>query len=127
MNKEKISISSILIGLITISFVLYMCITFEPIERKINNCFQVYLGGKKIGIIKSENELYNIIDTEQKEIKDEYNVEKVHSPSGLDVQPISTYKNNFVTAKEMYDKIKDIEPFTIEGYEITIKNKDDSS
>ena len=27
----------------------------------------------------------------------------------------------------MYDKIKGIEPFTIEGYEVTIKNKEDSS
>lgn len=127
MNKEKISIWSIFIGFVTISFVLYMCLTFEPIERKINNCFQVYLGGKKIGIIKSDEELYNIIDTEQKELKEKYNVTKVHSPSGLDVQPISTYKNNFATAKDMYEKIKGIEPFTIEGYEVTVKNKNDST
>ena len=127
MNKDKISIWSIFIGFITISFVVYMCLTFKPIERKINDCFQVYLGGKKIGIIKSEEELYNIIDKEQKEIKEEYKVDKVHSPSGLDVQQISTYKNDFATAREMYDKIKGIEPFTIEGYEINIKNKDDAS
>lgn len=127
MNKEKISLGSILVGVFSISFILFMCLTFKPIERKINNCFQVYLGGKKIGIIKSEQELYDIIDNEQQEIKDLYNVSKVYSPSGLDVQSISTYRDDFMTAKEMYEKIKGIEPFTIEGYEITIKDKDDSA
>ena len=127
MNKGKISIGSILLGIFVISFTLYMCLTFEPIERKINNCFQVYLSGRKIGLIQSDEELYKMIDEEQKDIKELYNVSKVFSPSGLDVQPISTYKDEFMTVREMYEKIKGLEPFTIEGYEITIKNKTDAS
>ena len=127
MNKNKISLGSIIVGILSISFVLYMCLTFKPVEKKINNLFQVYLGGKKIGVIKSEEELHNIIDSEQQEIKDEYQVSKVYSPSGLDIQPITTYRKEYMTGREMYDKIKGIEPFTIEGYEVTIKNKEDSS
>ena len=126
MNKERISLISIITGIVTISFVIYMCLTFKPIERKINNFFQVYLGGKKMGLIKSEEELHNIIDEEQKEIKEKYGVDKVYSPSGLEIHAISTYKDNLMTAKEMYEKIKDVEPFTIEGYEVTIKDKTDS-
>lgn len=127
MNKNKISLGSIFVGILSISFVLYMCLTFKPVEKTINNLFQVYLGGKKIGVIKSEQELHNIIDSEQQEIKDEYQVSKVYSPSGLDIQPITTYRKEYMTGREMYDKIKGIEPFTIEGYEVTIKNKEDSS
>ena len=127
MNKNKISLGSIFVGILSISFVLYMCLTFKPVEKTINNLFQVYLGGKKIGVIKSEQELHDIIDREQQEIKDEYQVSKVYSPSGLDIQPITTYRKEYMTGREMYDKIKGIEPFTIEGYEVTIKNKEDSS
>ena len=61
MNKNKISLGSIFVGIISISFVLYMCLTFKPVEKKINNLFQVYLGGKKIGIIKSQEESKFII------------------------------------------------------------------
>ena len=94
MNKNKISLGSILVGVISISFVLYMCLTFKPVEKKINNLYQVYLGGKKIGTIKSEQELHDIIESEQQEIKDKYEVAKVYSPSGLDIQPITTYKTD---------------------------------
>jgi hypothetical protein len=54
-----------------------MCLTFEPIERKINDCFQVYLSGRKIGLIQSDEELYKMIDEEQKDIKELYKVSKV--------------------------------------------------
>ena len=105
MNKNKISLGSIFVGILSISFVLYMCLTFKPVEKTINNLFQVYLGGKKIGVIKSEQELHDIIDSEQQEIKDEYQVSKVYSPSGLDIQPITTYRKEYMTGREMYDKI----------------------
>ena len=127
MNKNKISLGSIFVGIVSISFVLYMCLTFKPVEKKINNLYQVYLGGKKVGVIKSEQELHDIIDSEQQEIKDEYKVSKVYSPSGLDIQAITTYRTDYMTARQMYDKIKGIEPFTIEGYEVNIKNQEDSS
>lgn len=123
MNKKKISIGSILLALIINAFTIYMCLIFEPVERKINDCYQVYLSGKKIGLIKSKEELYDLIDSEQKEVKEKYGVNKVHSPQGLEVQNIKTYKTNLLTAKEVYEKIKDIEPFTIEGYEVKIKAK----
>ena len=90
MNKKKISIGSILLALIINALTIYMCLIFEPVERKINDCYQVYLSGKKIGLIKSKEELYDLIDSEQKEVKDKYGVNKVHSPQGLEVQNIKT-------------------------------------
>ena len=120
MNKKEYSISSILFGALLSAFVIYMCLTFKPLEKKINNYYQVYLGGDKIGLIKSKDELYELIDEEQKEIKEFYHVDKVYPPSGLEVQSVLTYKTNVMTAKEVYNEIKDLESFSIEGYEVTV-------
>ncbi len=83
--------------------------------------YQVYLNGNKIGLIQSKNELYNLIDTEQKEIKEAYEVNQVYPPNGLDIEKIYTYNKDMVSAESIYNDIKDIEPFTIEGYVATIK------
>ena len=123
MNKKK----GIFFGIFLSALVIYLSIVFVPAQRKINNYYQVYLGGEKIGLIKSDTELYNLIDREQQSIKDKYKVSKVFSPSGLEVTKVATYNNNLMTAKEVYDEIKDLDPFTIEGYEVSIKNKDDNS
>ena len=85
MNKNELTISNILFGIFAIGIVLYMCLTFKPVERTINNYYQVSLGGERIGLIKSKDELYNLIDEEQTELKEKYNVSKIYPPSGLEV------------------------------------------
>lgn len=105
---------------IVISFVLFFAgidsrVAGSPIE-----VYQVYLDGEKIGLISSKDELLNLIDTEQAEIKKEYNVDKVYPPNGLDIQKVYTYNDNIVDVNTIYNQIKDIEPFTIEGYTVTI-------
>lgn len=126
MNKSSIKISTIVFTVLLSVLVIYMTIIFEPKKREIHYYYQVYLGGEKIGLIKSVNELYDLIDEDQKEIKEKYNVDKVYSPSGLDLREVATYGGNVMDVKEVYNEIKDLAPFTIEGYEVTInkgKNK----
>ena len=127
MNKKGITFGNVIFGILMCSLVIYLCLTFEPKKREIHNYYQVYLGGEKIGLIASDKELYNLIDKEQQGIKDKYKVDKVYSPSGLEINEVATYNNNLLTPKEVYEEIKDLDPFTIEGYEVTIKkdkNKD---
>lgn len=126
MNKEKITISQFMFILFISIIIIYFTFTFKPVEKKINNYYQVYLDGEKIGIINSDEKLYNLIDQEQKDIKEKYNVDKVYSPTGLEVHQVSTYKSTTMSEKEIYDEIKDIEPFTILGYEVTIKYPDNN-
>lgn len=112
----------ILGGFIT---VIFSCLLFfvgmdtrvagTPIE-----VYQVYLDGEKIGLIANKEELLNLIDTEQSEIKEKYKVDKVYPPSGLDIKKVYTYEDTIVDSLSIYNKIKDIEPFTIEGYNATI-------
>ncbi len=82
--------------------------------------YQVYLNGEKIGLIANKDELLTLIDTEQSEIKERYQVDKVYPPSGLDVKKVYTYEDDIIDCVTIYNKIKDIEPFTIEGYNATI-------
>ena len=126
MEKEKISISSILLIALSTILIVYLTFIFEPTRKEIHHYYQVYLSGEKVGLISSKEELYDLIDKEEQEIKDKYNVSKVYSPTGLEINEVSTFNNDLMTAKEVYDHIKDIDPFTIEGYEVTISKKKDS-
>ena len=124
MNKSEYSVSSILLIIFVCGLLIYMSYIYKPANKIVNNYYQVYLGSEKIGLIKSKDELYELIDAEQQEIKNYYHVNKVYPPQGLEVQNVFTYKNNVMTVKEVYNEIKDLEPFTIEGYEVTVTHDD---
>lgn len=94
----------------------------DPIEA-----YQVYLDGEKIGVISSKDDFLNLIDTEQEELKKKYNVDKVYPPNGLDIRKIYTYDNKLVSVEDIYNSIKDAEPFTIDGYTVTITYNEEST
>ena len=87
--------------------------------------FQVYLNGKKIGLIESDQELYDLIDSEQAALKEKYNVNKVYPPHGLKIIAVKTYDKRISEAKDIYNKIKNDAPFTIKGYQITINDEEE--
>ena len=87
--------------------------------------YQVYLNGTKLGLIESKEELYALINDEQKEIKEEYKVENVYPPNGFVIKEYNTYDENITTAKNIYDTIKDKDDFTVEGYTIKIKSNEE--
>ena len=123
MNKKGI----ILTVLITLLVTVLMTISFITKENFDNptSLYQVYLDGDKIGIIDSKEELYELINQEQTEIKTEYNVDQVYPPKGFQIIKQNTYNENLSTVSEIYDAIKDEKQFTIQGYVVTIKNKVD--
>ena len=119
--KEKLIggiVVIIVLGIIIVSTITNKDL-LVPIEA-----YQVSLDGVKIGVINSRNDLYELIDTEQTELKTKYKVNKVYPPNGLSVQKIYTYDNEIVEEKSIYDSIKDEQPFTIEGYVVTINYSD---
>lgn len=83
--------------------------------------YRVYLKGESLGLIKSKEELEKYIDKKQAEIKKKYKVDKVYLPSELDIVKEVTHDDNITSVQKIYEKIKDISPFTISGYAITIK------
>lgn len=83
--------------------------------------YRVYLKGKSLGIIESKQALEDYIDEKQKEIKEEYGVDKVYAPEDLDIIKEITFNADVISVRKIYNKIKDISPFSIKGYKITIK------
>lgn len=86
--------------------------------------YRVYLKGKSLGLIKSKKQLEDYIDKKQAEIKEKYDVNKVYIPSDLDIIKETTYDNRITSIEKIYNEIKDISPFTINGYAVKIKGID---
>ena len=82
----------------------------------------LYLHGKLIGVISSEEELINMINNEQKEIRQKYGVDEVHLPTGLEISRELTYSGVVNSVRSVYDRIIETESFTIKGYQVTIKD-----
>ena len=82
MNKIKGFILSFLITALIGAFLTMGYITEESFAMP-GSIYQVYLDGEKIGLVESKDELYSLINKEQKEIKKEYNVNQVYPPKGF--------------------------------------------
>ncbi len=123
MNKKSIILGTIFCILLTILIFGMGFIEKENLKNS-STLYQVYLNGKKIGLIEDDKKLYNLIDKEQAEIKLRFGVDKVYPPEGLEITPVKTFSDDIVSAREIYEKIKNEAPFTIEGYEVTIKDEE---
>ena len=115
--KEKVI--GTLITVFIALFVLVVSIGTKSLGEP-NEVYQVYLNGKKIGLIQSKDSLLSLIDKEQASIKDKFNVDKVYPPSGLNIEKTYTYNNNLSETEDIYNQIKESDPFTIKGYVVTI-------
>ena len=120
MNNPRKKIMVCLILLLSVFCTMGISIRkFTP-----HTVYRVYLKGKSIGLIKSKEQLEEYIDTKQAEIKKKYNVDKVYIPSDLDIVKETTYDDRLTSIEKIYNIIKDISPFTINGYAIKIKGID---
>lgn len=84
--------------------------------------YQVYLDDEIVGVINSKAKLEKKIDNEGKSIKEKYNVDTVYEPNGLEIRKILSYNGNVASVDDVYNKIKEKKPFTVHGYQYTIKN-----
>lgn len=112
---------------ILISVIVFFFGVKTKVEGNPKSMFQVYLNGEKIGLIEDKEELLDLIDKKQLEIKEKYKVDKVYPPSGLDIEDVLTYDSDIETASVVYEKIRNKEPFTISGYDVTITYNNDST
>ncbi len=89
-----------------------------------NTLYKVYLNEEELGIIESKEELEKYIDKKNDEYKEKYNVETVYAPNGLEIKKINTYDSRTTSVEEIYNEISEKEPFTIAGYQFSIKTDD---
>ena len=83
MNNKGKLITAIIAVSILIIYLLNNNYSYAYTDA--TDAFQVYLDGKVIGLIKNKDELYSLINNEQQNIKDEYDVSYVYPPAGLDI------------------------------------------
>lgn len=103
-----------------ISFLL-VTFDFTNLSKEPKQVYRVYLKGKSLGLISSKKDLEEYIDEKQQSIKKKYKVDNVYVPDELDIVKEVTFANNMLTTKQIYQKIQNMESFTIDGYEVTIK------
>ena len=113
---------TVIIALVISTVLVFIIPKEETINPK--SVYRVYLAGKSVGLIEDKDSLDAYIDNEQQTLKEKYNADKVYAPEDLEIVKDVTYNENISTTSEIYNKIKDIEPFTIKGYEITIEGID---
>ena len=113
-------------GIIMLSLILSLFFTtgFTNFSSKPKTVYRVYLKGKTLGLVKSKKELEDYIDQKEEEIKKKYKVDKVYTPEDLDIVKEITFDDEIKSNQEIYEEIKDISPFTINGYTIKIKGLD---
>ncbi|MBR1679875.1 MAG: peptidoglycan DD-metalloendopeptidase family protein [Bacilli bacterium] len=100
--------------------ILMILIGFPKKNMSPQNVYQVYLDGTKIGLVDNKENLLNLINEEQQDIKSEYKVNQVYPPNGFDIEEYVTYDESVENAENIYKKIQEKGDFTIEGYLITI-------
>ena len=108
--------------LIIVAF--FLTTGYKEISKTPKTLYRVYLKGESLGLIKSKESFEKYIDQKQEVIKKKYNVKKVYVPAELDIIKEITFDDDLKTNKEIYDEIKDISPFTINGYVVKIKGID---
>lgn len=104
-------------------------VIFEGKEDKDKSpiiAYRVYLEGKDIGLIESRTKLDDYINIQQEKLKEKYNVDKIYIPNNIDIVKDVTYEENISSVESIYNKINNISPFTIKGYEITIDRTNSS-
>lgn len=122
MNKTRVisfSIIALALSIITVVFLSTSNVYYGATEG-----YRIYLNGNSIGFVESKQDLENYIDEEQQEIKDRYNVDHVYTPEGLEIVKEVTYNEEMDTTSEIYEKIKEEQDFTIEGYTVTIRGQE---
>lgn len=117
IKKGLFYVVSVLVALLIMLFVNFA----NKYQLSPKEVYKVYLDGKVIGNINDKQELEDYINDEQKDLKEEYGVDKVYIPSGVDIQKCTTYEKEVLTAKQVHNLIKEEKPFTVKGYKITIK------
>ena len=94
--------------------------SYNYIGQSVNKVYKVYLDGEFIGAIENKDTLYDLIDDKQQAIKDKYKVENVYPPNGLEVVESYSYNTPVSNLTDIYNKIEQLQDFTIYGYEIKI-------
>ena len=102
-----------IIAIIMIVLSAFLSVGFSFKIKAPKTVYRVYLKGKSLGIIKSKESLENYINKKQKQIKEEYGVEKVYAPEDIDIVKEITFNEDTTSIKKIYNKIEGTSPLQL--------------
>ena len=118
-----------IITIIIAIFLSALIVIYQNNQEKNNEpvvLYRVYLDGEDIGLIESREKLEDYINVQQEKLKQKYNVSQIHIPNNINIVKDITYDEDVSSVEVIYNKINNISPFTIEGYQITIDKTNSS-
>lgn len=124
MQMKKLISFFIILGICTLFCFVYRTHTYAS---QPNTFYRVYLDGQTIGVVSSKTELEEYIDKKNKKYKQQYGVKTVYAPNGLDIEKEVTYDGSIDQVENVYSKIQNKKPFTVEGYQFKIDNTAEES
>jgi murein DD-endopeptidase MepM/ murein hydrolase activator NlpD len=111
---------------ITVIALLVILLGFtDTINKTPTTVYKVFVDGEIIGTIKSKTEFEEYVNLQEEKIKNQYNVEKIYTPSGVEIKKVTTYEDNTESNQSVYNKIIETKKFTIKGTIITITDEED--
>lgn len=87
--------------------------------------YKVYVDGEVIGALKDKDSFDDYINKKEEAIKEKYGVDKLYMPNGVTIKKVTTYDSKVDSNSEIYEKIVELEQFTIKGTIIKISKSDD--
>lgn len=118
MNSKDKIITFIICAIVVCIY--FLINSYNVMDNDIVKLYNVYLDGENIGSITDKEALYALIDKRQQLIKDRYGVENVYPPNGLEIVENYSYDTEISDLSTIYNKIEELQDFTIQGYEIKV-------
>lgn len=118
-KKNKIKLSVIFVVIIAISSIFIIGVNLNK-NKVPNEMYAVYLEGEKIGTVQSKEEFNGYINKQEEKLKQQYKVDEIHTPKGVEIKKLITYNNKTNTNEEVYKVLVSSENFTIKGVVIEI-------
>ena len=117
--QRKWSISMILLT-IFLSISIFLLGFVEKKNEIPSTVYNVYLDGKIIGTISSQDSFESYINEKEEQIKNKYQVENVYTPNGVEIRKVITYNPKVSTNEVIYNKIIKQKNFSIKGINVMI-------
>ena len=121
-KKNKWSFSLIIVVVLSISSIFLLGSKLTQ-SKTPNEFYAVYLDGKQIGVVKSKEEFNKYINTQEEKLKQQYKVDDIYTPKGVEIKKIVTYSNKTNTDEDIYKLLVSSENFTIKGTVVEIEKK----
>ena len=97
--QNRFKIQHIMIILI-ISLTIFLLGFKKNVNITPKEVYKVFVDGRVVGTIESKNSFENYVNQQEEKIKQKYGVDKIYTPSGVEIKKITTYSNEINTNEE---------------------------